>query len=361
MKSERGSWSYSQPEGAAQEIDAVNLDLENGVEMTVLVGAGPRIINLRRAGSERNLLFEDDQARGLYDWQIFGGIRVWPTKGADVDETKECYWDDGSPCKFGMDDGSDFTVMSAPMEPYDTRRGFVVQPCESVNGFPSFWLTSVIQNVGKFDWQGGVWTLACTEPKNAGGEVEASYEIPLHSDGKDDWEEWRIGGPVRWGANQTSSPGDAQFIQTDYSLRGRPDGRESKRIWRTHRGTIAMHTPQCFFITVTRVRPGMVYPKGMCGAIYIGNGNFMVEKELEGPVHAVNPGQAAVLDQILILTDPDHAKVDKEAERCQRITDLADTALADNSWGMETLVEDTEGLLAALPYEEEEEGPSEGD
>jgi hypothetical protein len=257
--------------------DAVELNTSQ-LRLVIVTAFGPRIAFFGRPDGANLLLWEP----GKYtrdEWDLRGGHRVWVAR-PDADESEDTYTPDNAPCEVRILDNSVW-VMGAESPVNRTRRGIQV----SVAAEDRVEVDNILVNSGNMLYSGSVWALTCTLP-TAG----TRYAVTI-GDGSD-WDLFNMVMFKRWAGHGQGGFADAQITVTDDLVIVEPQGRENKRMLKSHTGIIAMsdRVNDLTFGKKTGFEPGSQYPLDTNIAFYIGPDNFMVEMETMGPSKPLKPG-----------------------------------------------------------------------
>jgi len=271
-------------------MEAVRIATEH-IEILVLTGAGPRIIELKRPGG-KNILFRDKEKRSYGNWSLLGGHRLWITRPG-ADEAEETYADDNDPGE--VEKGEKSVIVTSKVHPvFKTRK--ILKISESEDGQLN--IVHILKNEGVMLWSGGLWGLTCTDP--GGGKT---YAIPLGD--RSEWDIFGVFIPKKW-AGHSSLVNDPQLEWTENLLIIHPKGKEAKRALIAPQGWIGCYAPKenCSFFKFAKFNTGAQYPLGCNMAFYIGPDNFMVEMETMGPQRTLKPGEEIIHEEKWIMTDP---------------------------------------------------------
>ncbi|HMB01891.1 MAG TPA: hypothetical protein VKS21_12970 [Spirochaetota bacterium] len=262
----------------------------NNVKMIILTDCGPRIAYCAPV-AEKNLFFEDTQERGLDQWKLIGGHRVWPTR-PDADESQDAYRPDNDPCTVS-ENKEVLTITGAEDPVLKIKKGISIKIIDD----NTFAVTNFITNTGPMLYACGVWALTCTDPGQGN-----TYAVPLGNDNPH-WNCFRIIYPKAW-AGHTSPVNDRQITMNDELLLLKPQGRETKRMLEAPAGIIAMKAEdqKCIFAKKSEFIPNGNYPLGTNLAFYVGPDNFMVEIETMGVEQTLYPGETNTNQEIWAIT-----------------------------------------------------------
>ncbi len=271
-------------------LDTVSIETSK-VRIEVTTEFGPRIKFFGVPGG-KNILFWDNEGKYVRnDWKLRGGGRVWTTRPW-ANETEETYMTDNEKCLGIISRSGTKMEIFAPTHPvFKLRKGIEVSKITD----NIFRVVSIVDNESDMLWSGGVWALACTDPKNK------TYGIPLgHPWSR--WNSFQITYSPYW-ANHTSLVNDPQISPNEKFMVIKPAGRELKRDIKAPMGLIGASDEQeqyTFWKYAPYISDGR-YPQGANIAIYNGPNNFMTEMETMGPQRILGPGERIVHTEYWIL------------------------------------------------------------
>ncbi len=269
-----------------------------GVSLYVATNKGPRIVRMEGRGTE-DLLFHDTEGRGLDEWKLMDGHRVWNTRGKEADETPECYAPDNGECDFDGDDET-LWVWGAKDLQYLTSRGVGI----GVSKTGAIMVRNVLINDSSLLTSAGIWAITCTDPAGC-----KTYCAPLGSGGE--WDTAPINFFFSWAGHTAPGPTSPQLAFTKRQLVIMPRGIEDKIALGVAQGWIGCHAPRKYnFFKIFKGFRGETanwgkYPLRSNAAFYIGPGNFMVEMESMGVYHdLIGPGEKVEHIEWWVVTDP---------------------------------------------------------
>jgi len=286
-----------------KDFDALQI-LTTKTAAIVLVGAGPRIISLRRPGGGE-LMFQDPALfgdspdptkairRGM--WKIMGGNRVWVYRDSTSDECEESYAKDNDACTV-LEDADSVTITGAVHPVFRIQRGFKIR--ENPHG--GLDVTHFVRNASdQMLWSGGVWAIAVVDP---------SCEIGvLTGDPGSNWQATPYQIVWNWAGHRTSQKYvDEQLKIRDGLVLTLPGDEEGKVMVQSPLGAIIAQTQGTAFFKLVSWQGDRAtdYPAGCNTAIYSAPGRVFRESETMGPCCSkVEAGQMVSHTERWVLGD----------------------------------------------------------